>query len=658
LVNAAKVTASKPIMVAQFKKTSGTTNTTLPGDPFEMLIPPQEQFMNSYRVINVQAWEYNFFNDDYNPVYTEQYIGIVAPQDGLDSIFLDGFPLPKAGFKQIPTSNYYYANIKVQDGVHTANSKKNFGIYIYGYGSANSYGYIGGMSFRVIDFQPPQITFLDTCYSVQGVVYDTTITDSHIDFVQSPVQSQVNVNVNIENFTKYIPSVSFSASLKNIYEDGSFSIIAQDSVGLTSNHDFSIPGFTLSLLSYHNPDSLYYYNQLFRTGTTHCIPFVIENYGKFPRTVNQLSLKNGSNFTINYNTPKTLLPNQKDTLTICFSSPVDSSYIDTLLLANDCGVRNIMALKLDFMSDRNNPKITKSADPCDSKIQLVFTDSLPTDFGIESYQITDTVNCRITINEFLPKGIQFNVLPIDPYQNAIYKISATDSAGHISTISDTLPAFTLTAQGITAANPFYDFGNISIGDLKCDSIILYNYGLLPITLTDTRLTNNLIFSIPQTQFPFIIMPKESKPMILCFSPLTYDTNAVSDTLIFDLINCVNDSIPIIGRGDPMILTSNSNCNVPVKIIINDIPHYYYLDQNFPNPVMDFTKIRFGIPDDVLVKINLFDIYGNYLNTFVNEKLSAGVYEIKVDLSLYNQGPVIYQMQTDKQILSRFLLIIK
>jgi hypothetical protein len=154
LTQAGNVTANAPILVSQFKKTSGFgsgVQTSPLSDPFEMLIPPVEQFMMSYRFINLQAYEYNTLNSNYEKVYTKQYITIVAPDTSLQSILLDSVNVPVDSFNLIPSSDFDYANIMVGDGVHTINCNANVGVYVYGYGPANSYGYFAGMKMEPIN---------------------------------------------------------------------------------------------------------------------------------------------------------------------------------------------------------------------------------------------------------------------------------------------------------------------------------------------------------------------------------------------------------------------------------------------------------------------------------------------------------------------------
>ncbi len=146
------ITANKPILVAHFKKTASDVimpqgNIEL-SDPFMLIIPPKEQFLKSYRCYNVQAYDFQ------NPigVYVEQYITVVAPTSTLSTIRLDGQPVNVSKFVPIPPSNEYsYAWLGgangadgVTDGAHTISADEPIGIYIYGYGNANSYGYVGG----------------------------------------------------------------------------------------------------------------------------------------------------------------------------------------------------------------------------------------------------------------------------------------------------------------------------------------------------------------------------------------------------------------------------------------------------------------------------------------------------------------------------------
>ena len=166
LVKGQTVTANKPILVAHFKKTS--SNNPAPSgaspvsDPFMLIIPPKEQFLKSCHFYNVQAYD----NQNPDGVYKEQYITVVAPTSTLSTIRLDGKPVNVTKFVPIaPSNDYSYAWLGgangadgVTDGAHIISADEPMGIYIYGYGEANSYGYAGGMDLTgvvsAVDEQP------------------------------------------------------------------------------------------------------------------------------------------------------------------------------------------------------------------------------------------------------------------------------------------------------------------------------------------------------------------------------------------------------------------------------------------------------------------------------------------------------------------------
>ncbi|MFM7339665.1 MAG: IgGFc-binding protein, partial [Bacteroidota bacterium] len=179
------ISSNKSIIVAQYKKTSGTQGnqgTDYNGDPFMMLVPPSDQFQDNYRFVSIQA--INFANNVFiNQGYDEQWITIVMPNTAVSNTRFDGqliTVLPGTNVIPISGTNFSYSWLRVGDGVHSVTADERVGIYAYGYGRANSYGYVGGMSFRSFDFNPPQITGKQICNGYLGAIYDTVAGDSRI----------------------------------------------------------------------------------------------------------------------------------------------------------------------------------------------------------------------------------------------------------------------------------------------------------------------------------------------------------------------------------------------------------------------------------------------------------------------------------------------
>jgi subtilisin-like proprotein convertase family protein len=76
---------------------------------------------------------------------------------------------------------------------------------------------------------------------------------------------------------------------------------------------------------------------------------------------------------------------------------------------------------------------------------------------------------------------------------------------------------------------------------------------------------------------------------------------------------------------------------------NIVPAKYSLYQNYPNPFNPVTTIKYDIAKNVDVKIALYDILGREVNTLVNEYLTAGTYEVKLDASNISSGTYFYKI---------------
>ncbi len=68
----------------------------------------------------------------------------------------------------------------------------------------------------------------------------------------------------------------------------------------------------------------------------------------------------------------------------------------------------------------------------------------------------------------------------------------------------------------------------------------------------------------------------------------------------------------------------------IKMIDNTVPQSYTLDQNFPNPFNPTTTIRFTLPKEGNVRIDIFDITGRLVTTLVNSNKAVGTYSVTWD----------------------------
>jgi hypothetical protein len=71
---------------------------------------------------------------------------------------------------------------------------------------------------------------------------------------------------------------------------------------------------------------------------------------------------------------------------------------------------------------------------------------------------------------------------------------------------------------------------------------------------------------------------------------------------------------------------------------------YKLFQNFPNPFNPSTKISYKIKRDGNVSLTVFNLVGQEISVLVNEKQSAGNYEVEFDASELTTGVYLYKLQ--------------
>ena len=73
-------------------------------------------------------------------------------------------------------------------------------------------------------------------------------------------------------------------------------------------------------------------------------------------------------------------------------------------------------------------------------------------------------------------------------------------------------------------------------------------------------------------------------------------------------------------------------------------HEYILLQNYPNPFNPSTKIKFGLPDQEKVTLNVYNILGQRVVTLIDGELSAGYHTATFDASRLASGIYIYQLK--------------
>jgi hypothetical protein len=91
---------------------------------------------------------------------------------------------------------------------------------------------------------------------------------------------------------------------------------------------------------------------------------------------------------------------------------------------------------------------------------------------------------------------------------------------------------------------------------------------------------------------------------------------------------------------------------------NKIPENFYLYQNYPNPFNPTTNIKFDIPKDGFVKLNVYDITGKQIAELVNGTYKAGSYTADFDGSNFASGVYFYKIETADYTSIRKMIFVK
>jgi len=131
-----RISSNEPILVGQYSRSSEADGVT--SDPFFALVPPDEQFLNSY-VISAGT-----------PNIPSNFLNITSPTSNIGTVRVDGVVVNAGLWTPIQATGFSGAKVPIANGVHTVTSSLPVGLLTYGFGSFDSYGYLGGQSFSPV----------------------------------------------------------------------------------------------------------------------------------------------------------------------------------------------------------------------------------------------------------------------------------------------------------------------------------------------------------------------------------------------------------------------------------------------------------------------------------------------------------------------------
>jgi hypothetical protein len=99
-------------------------------------------------------------------------------------------------------------------------------------------------------------------------------------------------------------------------------------------------------------------------------------------------------------------------------------------------------------------------------------------------------------------------------------------------------------------------------------------------------------------------------------------------------------------------------SVDLTDIAQELPEAYVLHQNYPNPFNPQTAIRFAVTERTPVKLEIFNVRGELVETLVDELTGAGEHTVWWDASGVASGIYYYRLAVDGQVITKKMTFLR
>lgn len=90
----------------------------------------------------------------------------------------------------------------------------------------------------------------------------------------------------------------------------------------------------------------------------------------------------------------------------------------------------------------------------------------------------------------------------------------------------------------------------------------------------------------------------------------------------------------------------------------EVPDEVSLSQNYPNPFNPTTTIEYAIPEDLEVRLEIYNVLGQRVTTLVDESRRAGTHNVEWDASEFASGVYIYRLQAGDKTITQEMTLVK
>ena len=89
-----------------------------------------------------------------------------------------------------------------------------------------------------------------------------------------------------------------------------------------------------------------------------------------------------------------------------------------------------------------------------------------------------------------------------------------------------------------------------------------------------------------------------------------------------------------------------------------VPTEFYLSQNFPDPFKEKTTIKYCLPEEIKIKLDILDNEKRKIKTLVDEIKEAGTYQVEFYANGLQSNDYYYRMQAGNFKATKKMVLIK
>jgi len=281
--------------------------------------------------------------------------------------------------------------------------------------------------------------------------------------------------------------------------------------------------------------------------------------------------------------------------------------------------------------------------------------------------------------------ITIEVSPEGPYSlgETVVTLTVTDDSGEsdectatVTVVDETPPEITATAEPFVLKQNNHKYETFGLEDFdimvsdNCSELDIWNVKIVRVTSDEIEDAIDLGFGDPDgSTLNDIVIAEDCKSVDLrkerrgdgngrvytvYLEVKDESGNAASSVvLVYVKHNAFAEVID-----DGPIYEVLGNCNMEKSGLIVDLSQVSegFKLSNYPNPFSSSTTIQFTIPDETRVMLKIYNIFGQEIETLVNQKYLSGTHIVKYEANGLPAGNYFYRMQTNDYCITEKMII--